>query len=141
VTLAGPVADGLGHQVTVVADDHDGRALERLADEQVEAVREALPGCVVLLRDRIALDGGAPAERAVFRWSPTPDRVLYQQQVYAVLDGRAVTLAASFTARSRRVVGPEVDRIMRSVSVPPSGRTARRSEPSPPGTLRPQLGR
>ena len=144
VTLAGPVVDGQPHQVTVVTAEHDGRALERLADDQVEAVRHTLPGGAVLLRDRIALDGGAPAERVVFRWSPVPDRVLYQQQVYAVLGRHAVTMAASFTARSRRLVGPEVDRLMRSLAppmpppVPP--RTVRPPEPRS-GSLRPRLGR
>ena len=143
VTLAGPVVDGQPHQVTVVAEVHDERSLDHLADDQVEAVQRTLPGGAVLLRDRTALDSGAPAERVVFRWSPVPDRVLYQQQMYAVLDGLAVTMAASFTARSRRLVGPEVDRMMRSLASPPASRPAppRQAEPSRPGTLRPRLGR
>ena len=143
VTLAGPVVDGQPHQVTVVATEHDGRALEHLADEQVEAVERTLPGGALLLRDRIALNSGAPAERVVFRWSPVPDRVLYQQQVYAVLDGVAVTMAASFTARSRWLVGPEVDRMMRSLASPASGFPSLPLRPEPPhaGSLRPRLGR
>ena len=134
-TIAGPVADGLAHTVTVTSAPSDGRSVEALADVQVRAVLDALPGAVVLLRDTVALAGGAGAVRAVVRWSPTSDRVLYQQQVYAVVGGRSVVLAASFTARSRRLLGDEVHRLMLSLA-----------EPDPPdrrrgGAVHPRLGR
>ena len=137
MTLAGPVADGRPHQVTVVAADHDGRPLADLADDQIGAALATLPGAAVLIRDRIALDEGSPAERVVFRWSPVPGQVSYQQQVVAVVGGRTVTMAASFTARSRRLVGPEVDRMMRSLAAAPSppDLVDRRSPPPRPGAL------
>ena len=117
-TVAGPVADGQPHALTVVTAPHDGRPLAALADGQVRAVLEVLPGGALLLRDAVALEDGSPAERVVFRWSPVPDRVLYQQQVYAVVGDRSVTMAASFTARSRRLLGPEVHRMMLSLAPP-----------------------
>ena len=139
VTLAGPVVDGRSHQITVVTADHDGRPLADLADDQVRVVLETLPGGAVLLRDRIALDGGGPAERVVFRWAPVPGQVLYQQHVVAVVGGRSVTMAASFTARSRRTVGPDVDRMMRSLAPPPSNADLAGHSPrsGPSGAYRP----
>ena len=133
-TIAGPVADGLAHHVTVASTPGEGGAAEALADEQVGAVLDTLPGAVLLLRDEVALAGGAVGVRAVFRWSPAADRALYQQQVYAVVGGRAVVLAASFTARSRRVVGDEVHRLMLSLA-DPDARPALRE------AVRPRLGR
>ena len=134
-TVAGPVADGLAHTVTVTSSPHDGRPLAAFADDQAGAVLGTLAGGVLLLRDDVTLDGGGAAARAVFRWSPGPDRALYQQQVYAVVGGRAVVLAASFTARSRRLLGDEVHRLMLSLA-----------EPAAPawgsgGAVRPRLGR
>ena len=131
-TVAGPVADGLPHAVTVSTVAHDGRSVQALADEQVAAVRETLAGGAVLLRDTVALASGAAAERAVVRWSPVPGQVRYQQLVVAVVSGRTVVMAATFTARSRRVLGPEVHRIMLSLAEPGS--------PGRPG-LAPRLGR
>ena len=133
-TIAGPVADGVAHAVTVTSSDHDGRPLAALADEQTTAVLDTLPGAVLLLHDTATLAGGAAAVRAVYRWSPTPGQVRYQQQVYAVVGGRAVVLAASFTARSRRLLGPEVHRLMLSLAGPdaPAGSG---------GAVRPRLGR
>ena len=132
-TIAGPVADGLAHNVTVTSASSGGRSVDALADEQVAAVLDTLAG-VLLLRDDVVLDGGGAGVRAVFRWSPGPDRVLYQQQVYAVVGGRAVVLAASFTARSRRLLGPEVHRVMLSLAAPDRG-------PGTGGAVRPRLGR
>ena len=132
--VAGPVVDGLAHHVTVTSTEAESGAAEALADEQVGAVLDTLPGAVLLLRDAVSLAGGAAGVRAVFRWSPAADRVLYQQQVYAVVGGRAVVLAASFTARSRRLLGDEVHRLMLSLADP--GGAGR-----PVGGLGPRLGR
>ena len=134
-TVAGPVADGRAHHVTVVTTAHDGQPLAALADAQAQAALDALPGAAVLLRDAVTLDDGSPAERAVLRWSPAIGDVLYQQQVVAVIGDRAVTLAASFSARSRRALGPEVHRLMLSLAAPAADPTSSR-----PGSIR-RLGR
>ena len=117
-TVAGPTVDGLVHAVTVTTAPHDGRPLAELADRQIRDALDTLRDGVLLLRDGVVLAGGAEAVRAVFRWAPMPGRALYQQQVYAVAGGRAVVMEASFTARSRRVLGPEVQRVMLSLADP-----------------------
>ncbi|WP_420457096.1 DcrB-related protein [Rubrivirga sp.] len=137
-TIAGPVADGRAHHVTVVTVPHDGQSLAALADAQVRAALDALPGAAVLVRDAVALDDGSPAERAVLRWSPVAGDVLYQQQVVAVVGDRALTLSASFSARTRRLLGPEVHRLMLSLAAPAAG--ADRSAPGRPVPIR-RLGR
>ena len=133
-TIAGPVADGRSHGITVATAPHDGRPLAAFADAQVRAAAEALAGAAVLLRDAVALADGSPAERVVVRWSPVPGEVLYQQQVYAVLGERTVTLAATFTARTRRLLGPEVHRTMLSLAAPDAAPSAR--PPSRPSAHR-----
>ncbi len=117
-TIAGPVADGRSHGVTIVATPHDGRPLAAFADDQVQATTEALFGGAVLLRDAVTLADGSAGERVVVRWSPVPGDVLYQQQVYALVGDRAVAMAATFTARTRRLLGPEVHRIMLGLTAP-----------------------
>lgn len=131
VTLAGPVCDGLAHAVTVAQAPHDGRTLAAVADEQVRAVLATLRNATLLTRDAVACADGTPAERAIFRWSPAPERVLYQQQVYAVVGERVLTLAATFTARSRRVLGPEVQRLMLSLAAEAPAEPMAEPTPSP----------
>lgn len=122
--IAGPVADGLAHQITVSATPHDGRTPAAVADEQVRAALDALPGAALLIRDALALGGGGRAERSVLRWSS--GRILYQQVLVSVVGGQMLTLGAVFTARSRRALGPEVQRIMLSLAAPPPVEAPRR---------------
>ena len=117
-TIAGPVMDGQMHLITVVTSPHGGRSLAAFADDQAQAAETTFGG-TVLLRDAAVLADGSPAERVVVRWPTAAGGVLYQQQVLALVGDRAVTMAATFTARSRRALGPEVHRMMLSL-VPPA---------------------
>lgn len=118
-TLAGPLVDGLPHTVTVASAPHGGLALTDYARAQTADVLAALPASVLLLEDALVREDGAPAARAIFRWSPTPGQVLYHQQVHTLAGDLGVTAATSFTARSRRVLGPEVLRLVLSLSAYP----------------------
>ena len=118
-TFEGPTSDGLAHRVTVTLGPRDGRPLAVLADDESAVLAGALRDGAVVLRDAVALDAGDTAERAVVRWTAADGRALYQQVVWAVVGDRTLTLAASFTERSRRTVGPEVHRLMLSLAAPP----------------------
>ena len=118
-TFEGPSADGLVHRVTVTSGPRDGRPLAVLADDEAARLAGSLRDGAVLLRDAVALDAGGVAERAVVRWTAAGDRALYQELVWAVVGDRTLTLAASFTQRSRRTMGPEVHRLMLSLATPP----------------------
>lgn len=116
--FAGPVVDGHGHTVTVVRDPGETvLTLEAFAGRQVAAMRRAMPGCAVLLQDRVAMHDGTAAHRAIFRWHPEGGRPLYQEQLYVVGAGGGYVLSAAFTPRTRRTMGPIVEQVMRSFSL------------------------
>lgn len=117
-TLAGPLADGLRHTLTVACAPHDGLSLDAFARAQTDDVLASLPASALLLRDRLTRADGAPAERAIFRWSPLAEQTLYHQQVYTLARGVGLTVATSFTRRSRQILGPEVLRIALSIAPP-----------------------
>ena len=103
------------HNVTISVGHHvEVDSLIDFADWQVKSVEETLKGCRLLLKDQVQLDCGVPAYRAIFVWYPTDDVRLYQEQLYVLHGGRGYTLTASFTKKTRKTLGPRVQRVMLS---------------------------
>ena len=117
-TIQGPLADGLPHTVTVASAPHDGLSLTAFAAAQTADALAALPGAVLLLQDELTREDGAPAARSIFRWSPLAGEIRYHQQVYTLLGARGLTVATTFTRRSRQTLGPEVLRLALSLTPP-----------------------
>lgn len=111
--LAGPLTDGIQHNITVSLDPETPfEAVKDFAEVQVQALEESLPGIQVLKQEAMQLARGTPAYRVIFKWSPAEDQTLFQQQVYVVDHGTAYRLTASFSRKTRKTVGPEVTRTM-----------------------------
>jgi hypothetical protein len=69
-----------------------------------------------LLKEPIEMDDGREAYRAIFVWWPVEDVRIYQEQLY-VLDGSTgFTITASFSKKTRKTLGPEIERAMLSFS-------------------------
>jgi len=116
-TLTGPTVDGIQHNITInIEPDPEVDTLDAFAEQQVAALEPSLDGCRVLMEDRVALESGQPAHRVIFFWYPEDDLRLYQEQLYVLHDGRGYTLTASFTRKTRKQLGPEVEQMMLSFS-------------------------
>lgn len=114
-TLTGPTTDGIQHNITVnVEHEPEADSLDEFAEQQVASLEPQLDDCHVLMEDRVELDSEEPAHRAIFVWYPKDDLRLYQEQLYVLHDGRGYTLTASFTRKTRKQFGPEVERMMLS---------------------------
>ena len=113
--LGGPVTDGVQHNITIhVEPDVPVEALLDYADVQIQSLETQLQRCRVLKRDQVELDTGLPAYRAIFTWYPAEDRRLYQEQLYVLHQQTGYTLTATFTKKTRKTLGPQVERIMLS---------------------------
>ena len=114
-TLTGPIEDGVKHNVLInVEQDVEVDSVADHADRQIEALTVQLHGCRFLKRGEICLNNGLEAYEAVFRWYPAEEVRLYQRQIYVLFENTAYTLTSTFTKKSRKIIGPEVDRIMMS---------------------------
>jgi hypothetical protein len=114
-TLVGPVDNGIQHNLTIVVDDESKcDTLRDYAEAQVERVVQELKGCRILKKDMISLANGLPAFRAIFSWYPTDNQRVYQEQIFVVHDGAAYRLTATFTKKTRRTLGPIVEKMMLS---------------------------
>ena len=114
-TLAGPVQDGIQHNVliTVEQDVEDDSAAD-YADRQIESLEMQLHGCRLLKRAPVVLANGLEAYEAIFRWHPMEEVRLYQRQVYVLFEKTAYTLTTTFSKKTRKTIGPEIDRILMS---------------------------
>ena len=112
-TLTGPVTDGIQHNITVVVDEAAGnQSMRDYADWTIMALEEELSGCQVLKEGEIRLANALPAYRVIFAWWPSEKLRLYQELILVLAGGRGYRLAATFSKKTRKTLGPAVERIM-----------------------------
>jgi hypothetical protein len=120
--LNGPVEDDLQHVITINVDPAVSvNSLLDYVDLQVQAQMEAVKGFRLLLKKREALNSGLPAYRVVSLWCPVEGREYYQEQWILLKEQAAYKLAATFTKRTRKTLGPQVERMMRAFDPRPGG--------------------
>jgi hypothetical protein len=121
--LGGPVADGLPHNVVVLVEAKpDAPSLQDFADVQIRSLEDELKGCRVLLRGPVKLYNGLDAIRVLYSWYPADGARFYQEQIFVLHQGAAYKLTATFTKKTRKTLGPQVERIMLSFDPsPPPG--------------------
>jgi hypothetical protein len=114
-TLTGPVTDGIQHNIVVHIDpDVEVDSLSEYVDWQVTTLEEQLKSCRLLLKEEIKLNNGMPAYRAIFSWYPHDELRIFQEQIFLIADTTAYKLTASFTKKTRKTIGPQVEQMMLS---------------------------
>jgi hypothetical protein len=124
-TLTGPVTDGIQHNITIVADREVGNvSLRDYADWNIDTLETELKSCRLLKKEEIKLANGMPAYRAIFSWWPTDELRIYQEQIVLLAGNVGYKLAATFTKKTRKTLGPAVELMMLSFqpNVAPSGK-------------------
>ena len=114
-TLFGPVEDGIQHNVMInVEYGITCDTVEQYADIQITSLENSLKSYVLLKREKISLSNGFPAYKIVFRWYPAENIRVYQEQIYVLADSTAYKLTSTFTKKTRKTLGPQVERILMS---------------------------
>lgn len=114
-TIEGPVTDGIRHNI-IITIDNDAKydSVIDYAEWQIRILEDNLKGCILLKKGTTYLHNGSPAYEAVFKWLPTDQLRLYQHQIFILIDGIGYQLTSSFTKKSRKMIGPQVLRMMLS---------------------------
>ena len=113
--IEGPREHDMQHNITVNVDPDAGAvALIDYADVQIEAQQNTLRGCRLLMKGFTRLDSDQAAYRAIFVWYPTDEVRIYQDQLFVVHEGVGYKLTANFTKKTRKTLGPRIERAMRS---------------------------
>jgi len=114
-TLTGPVTDGVQHNITINKQTEIGiDELLEFAEWQIQSLVTELASCQLLLKEPCQLANGLAAYRAIFVWWPAEDLQLFQEQVYVLYRDTGFTLTASFSKKTRKTLGPEIERTMLS---------------------------
>lgn len=113
--ISGPVSGGVQHNITINPDPGvQTNNLLDYADVQVLSLEAELKSCRILKREMIQLNSGMPAYRVIFRWYPTDELRVYQEQIYVLHEKNGYKLTATFTRKTRKTLGPQVERMMLS---------------------------
>lgn len=116
-TLLGPVTDGIQHNVIIdVERDADFDSVEEFADWHIKTLEDELKSCILLKRGEIKLANGTDAYEAIFSWYPSDETRIYQQQIFVLTGKTAYKITASYTKKTRKTLGPAIERMMLSLS-------------------------
>ena len=114
-TLTGPVTDGIQHNVTItLARDLPFTSVREFAEWQIRTTEQELRSCKLLKKGAANLANGLPAYQAIFVWYPTEGLKIYQEQIFVLSEGTAFVLTATFSKKSRKTLGAQVERMMLS---------------------------
>jgi len=116
-TIGGPVTDGIQHNIIISLNPDVGTdSLRDYADWNIASVTNELKGCRLLLQKPVTLANGLPGYKAIFCWFPTEELRIYQEQIFVLAGTTGYNLTASFTKKTRKTLGPQVERMMLSFS-------------------------
>jgi len=114
-TFEGPEEDGIRHNIWVTIENNvDVPDLERYAQMNIQAVENELQGCHSLKQGPLELKNRHPAYEHVYRWSPVENREVYQRVMYVLKNNTGYILTATFSKKTWKILGSEIDRIFRS---------------------------
>jgi hypothetical protein len=117
-SFKGPEDSGIQHGLLVTIDrEPDTDDLARYAEARVNALENTLQGAEFLKQDEKELSSGYPAYEVVYKWVPTEGKVLWQRQVWILAEGAVYNFTASFSKKTFKTIGREVDEIIESFGV------------------------
>jgi hypothetical protein len=121
-TVTGPVTDEMHHNIIISVDKEvQVSTLRDYADWNVASVLGELRACRLLKQDQVKLSNGLPAYRAIFSWWPSDDLRVYLEQIYLLAGKTGFKLTATFSKKTRRPLGPAVEKMMLSFTPQTSG--------------------
>lgn len=117
-TLMGPVTDGIQHNFILTIDkDPAPDNLVEYAELHIKALEKELKACMLLKKGPTKLADGTDAYEAIFSWYPTDQIKIYQHQIFFFAEKIAYKMTASFTKKTRKTIGPAVERMMLSIKL------------------------
>jgi hypothetical protein len=113
--FVGPEEDGIQQNIMVTVE-HDvvHTDLNQYAQINIHTVEQTLQGYHELKRGTITLDSGQTAHEIVYKWTPVKERTVYQRVIYLLEGHIGYILTASFSKKTWKTKGPEIDRILKS---------------------------
>lgn len=114
-TFMGPDESGVQHILTLVIDrDVSNIELSEFARERINAVVDSMPGIEVLKDEEKTLSDGRAVHEFIYKWAPVNGKVIFQKQIYMLIDEVGYTFSANFSEKTIEAIGSDVEQIISS---------------------------
>ena len=114
-TFKGPDDSGVQHNLVLIIDDETGGVdLNTYARLRLDSIKGTLPGFELMGEREKELKSGKKAHEIVYKWAPADDKLLVQKQVFMILGKKAYNFTASFSKKTIKTIGMQVDDIIDS---------------------------
>ena len=114
-TFMGPDDGGIQHMLTVIIDKNVGdMELNDFARERIDNVIDTMQSIEVLKDEQKDLENGRPVHEFVYRWIPTPDKVIFKKHIFMILDGIGYTFSADFSKKTLKTIAMQVEQMIDS---------------------------
>jgi hypothetical protein len=113
-TFEGPHDSGVQHNLVLVIDSsvQDKIELKEYAKMQFGTNKEVLPGFALVNETERQLPSGQAAYEIVYKYAPSDDTVLFQKQVFLIIEGKGYIFTSTFSKKTLQTIAVEVDQII-----------------------------
>jgi len=130
-TIKGPEDSGMQHNLIIQEENElEIQNLETYADNKISALKN-LSGFELLSSKERRLKSGLEAWESVYKWIPFDGKIMYQKQVYLIVEKRGYTITSSFSKKTLKTVGSVVDQIIDAFEpkkLPPKAKKPKKTE-------------
>jgi hypothetical protein len=115
-TFEGPFDSGVQHNLVLVIDPSVGKKmpLAEYAKQQFGTSKAALPGFELINEKDVVMPSGIPAYEIVYRYSPSDSQMLFQKQIFMIIEGKGYIFSSTFSKKTLQTVAPYVEQIIAS---------------------------
>ncbi|NLI16199.1 MAG: DUF1795 domain-containing protein [candidate division Zixibacteria bacterium] len=114
-TFKGPDDSGVQHNLVLMIDkEAKPDDITAYAKQRIQTLAQTLQGFELLGEQPKKVKSGFDAYEAVYKWIPTEGKVIFQKQVYLIAYGVTYNFTASFSKKTIKTIGVEVDAIIDS---------------------------
>jgi hypothetical protein len=114
-TYKGPDDSGVQHNLVLMVDSESNPGdLIAYAKQRIQTLTQTLSGFELLSEQPKKLKSGFDAYEVVYKWIPAEGKIIFQKQVYLIANGVAYNFTASFSKKTIKTIGNEVDEIIDS---------------------------
>jgi hypothetical protein len=112
-TFKGPDDSGVQHNLVLIIDSQpDAGDPASYAGMRIRALKETLSGLEIMSEKEKDLKSGYKAYEVVYKWMPAENKTLVQKQVYVIIENRAYNFTASFSKKTIKTIGSQVDEMI-----------------------------
>ena len=115
-TFQGPNDSGVQHNLVLVIDPAVEKDIEvaPYAKQQLENSKQVLPGFEMINEQEKTIIPDIPAYEIVYKYIPADEVIIFQKQVFMIIDGKGYSFTSSFSKKTLKTIANEVDEIIAS---------------------------